>query len=210
MKDDSEDKRDLKQACITQALLIIEEKGIENLSMRDVARRLRVSHQAPYKHFAGKDQIVAAVIARIFDEFGDHLSGATPHSTNPLDDLHHMGKAYLEYARDNPLKYRLMFNTALPPVHEHRDMMARAQAAFALLESRLAEAKSVLDNGAGIDEPRLDAMFFWSTLHGFASIIQSDTVATLNMTDREIAAAANQIFKRMRRAMEAGQKSTGD
>jgi len=42
---------DLREACIREALAIIEVGGVESLSLREVARRLGVSHQAPYKHF---------------------------------------------------------------------------------------------------------------------------------------------------------------
>jgi AcrR family transcriptional regulator len=42
----------LKEACVQAAREVIAEKGVENLSMRDVARKLGISHQAPYRHFA--------------------------------------------------------------------------------------------------------------------------------------------------------------
>jgi AcrR family transcriptional regulator len=50
---------DLREACVKQALEIIAKGGIDSLSLRDVARRLGVSHQAPYKHFPSRDHILA-------------------------------------------------------------------------------------------------------------------------------------------------------
>jgi len=55
---------DLRERCVTEALAIIQEQGVEQLSLRDVARRLGVSHQAPYKHYANRDALLAEVVAR--------------------------------------------------------------------------------------------------------------------------------------------------
>ena len=63
----------LREACLTEALDAIREKGVEALSLRDVARRLKVSHQAPYKHFSSKDHLLAEVISRCLRDFADHL-----------------------------------------------------------------------------------------------------------------------------------------
>jgi len=49
---------DLKEACVRAAREVIAERGIEALSMRDVARKLGISHQAPYRHFEGRDHLL--------------------------------------------------------------------------------------------------------------------------------------------------------
>ena len=54
----------LREACIAEAFRIIEDAGLEALSLREVARRLGVSHQAPYKHFPSRDHIVAEILAQ--------------------------------------------------------------------------------------------------------------------------------------------------
>ncbi len=47
----------LKEACVQAAHAFIVEHGVEQLSMREVARRLGVSHQAPYKHYPSRDHL---------------------------------------------------------------------------------------------------------------------------------------------------------
>ena len=186
----------LKEALIDEAFAVIEETGVEGLSLREVARRLGVSHQAPYKHFPSRDHILAAVVARCFHEFAEHLE-ARPRREEPFADLGEMGLAYLAYARENPLKYRLMFNSPLPEGAEHAEMLAEARHGFALLHERL-KTMALRDPGDGIAEPaKHDALFILSTLHGFASLMQSDVLDTIGLEDAERQVARDRMMRRL-------------
>lgn len=179
-----------------EALAIIETQGLEKLSMREVARRLGVSHQAPYKHFASRDHILAEIIGRAFAAFADYLdSGArtgTAHS-----DMDYMGRAYLAYATRHPLNYRLMFGTPLPDPAVHPDMMAKARHAFALLRDNIAllhrqAARSPSENA--ID---LDALYIWSTLHGLAGILKADAVNSIGLSSDLLGRAPAAVLARI-------------
>lgn len=190
----------LKEALIDEAFAVIEEAGVEGLSLREVARRLGVSHQAPYKHFPSRDHILAAVVARCFEEFAAHLE-ARPARSDPFEDLGQMGLAYLEYARRNPLKYRLMFNSPLPDGAEHKEMLGHAQHGFSLLHHRL-QTMTLRDPGGAIAEPaKHDAMFILSALHGFASLMQSDVLDTIGLTDEERTVALDRMMRRLSLAL---------
>lgn len=192
---------DIREACVEEAFRIVAEKGIEALSLREVARRLGVSHQAPYKHFASRDHILAEIIARAFAEFAAFLEGRS-RSTEAREDLRAMGDCYMTYARENPLKYRLMFNTALPAPENHPGMMARARHAFDLLRGRLAGMTlKPLADGTW-PPPTQDALFVWSTLHGLASILQADMLHTLGLSDAEIDAALGYCMGRLNVALD--------
>lgn len=168
----------LREACISEAMTIIEADGIENLSMREVSRRLGVSHQAPYKHFASRDHILAELLKRAFAEFAQHLD-SRPTAEDPHADLAAMGRAYLQYAAQNPLQYRLMFGTPLPDPAEHPDMMTQAQHAFALLRDALSQM-------ALPGDANLNALYVWSTMHGLASILQMQMFDTLAVADYDL------------------------
>lgn len=191
---------DLREACIGEAYNIIADVGVEKLSLREVSRRLGVSHQAPYKHFPSRDHILAEVIARAFDDFAGYLQNRQT-SDDPSMDLCAMGECYMGYADAHPLEYRLMFNTALPSPHGHPAMMRNAKRAFMLLRDRLADMTLRDVDGSG-PAPNLDALFVWSTLHGVASLMQSDVTETLGLSDDEFARILPRIMARIGAALE--------
>ncbi len=113
-----------------------------------------------------------------------------------------MGLAYLEFARAHPLRYRLMFNSRLPDVSEHPEMLAQAQHAFSLLQERL-ETMDLADPHHDIADPvRHDALFIWSALHGLASLMQSDATATIELDDDEKAIAVERLMRRLGLALD--------
>ncbi len=192
---------DLKDGIVDEAFRVIEDKGVDQLSFREIARRLGVSHQAPYKHFPSRDHILAAVIARSFESFAEHLQ-ARLGSDEPFEDLGHMGLAYLEFAKAHPLRYRLMFNTRLPDGNEHPEMLAQAQHAFSLLRERL-ESMDLRDPQHDIADPlKHDALFIWSALHGLASLMQSDATATIGLDEEEKEIAVERLMRRLGLALD--------
>lgn len=188
---------DLREACLQEALRLIETSGVEQLSLRDVARRLNVSHQAPYKHFASRDHILAEIVARAYASFAAALDSRPP-TDDPEADLAEMGKTYVRYAQTHPLQYRLMFGTPLPNPQEHRHMLEQARHAFSLLTSGLKRKARHLGETKTDAEIQMDALFIWSTLHGFASILRSDALGTLELAPTAIAEAPLQVLARMK------------
>lgn len=184
-----------------EALRIIDEGGVEALSFREVSRRVGVSHQAPYKYFDSKDDILAELLTRCFAEFAGHLE-ARPRSADPWADMHAMGEAYFDYARRFPLKYRLMFGTPMPDPERHPEMMAQARRAFALLKARLADMP-VRPPGASVPtEVDLDALFVWSAIHGLASLLGSDILPTLGFTEHQTHGAIAHCLHRIGASLE--------
>jgi AcrR family transcriptional regulator len=192
---------DLREACIREALNIIEREGLEKLSLREVSRRLGVSHQAPYKHFPSRDHILAEIVRRAFDAFGDYLD-AQAAGRAPEDALTGLGRAYLEYAAAHPLQYRLMFGTPLPDPAQHPDMMRSARRAFTLLHEAIARLRGEADNAdPALDAGVLDALFVWATMHGLAGIRQAAAVETLGLPAATLAQIDAHGLRRVSRAL---------
>ncbi len=191
---------DLKEACVAAAHAVIAENGVEKLSLRDVARRLGVSHQAPYKHFANRDELLAEVMRRCFERFAEHLD-ARIHSEEPMADMSAMGQAYLKYACQNPLEYRLMFGTPWPEAAEHPDLVRDARHAFNILRKAIAVMHGSDDSAAMRKQVDLDALFVWSVLHGLASIMQSDVAGKLSLSRSVLKDAESHVFKKIGLAM---------
>lgn len=166
---------DLREACVVAAHAVIAEHGVEKLSLRDVARRLGVSHQAPYKHYPSRDHLLAEVMRRCFESFSLFLD-ATQGSDDPQCDMQAMGQAYLKYATENPLEYRLMFGTPWPSTAEHPALLRDAQHSFLVLRRAIARMRGRTAITAQDD---LDALFVWSSMHGLATLLQSNVMERL-------------------------------
>ena len=190
----------LKDACVAAAHAVIAEHGVEKLSLRDVARKLNVSHQAPYKHYASRDHLLVEVIRRCFVKFSDALK-ARNRAADTKQDIHALGISYLQFALQNPLEYRLMFGTAWPAVAADSMMLADARYSFDVLRQALQPlfAKS-LNSTEKIDAT---AMFMWSTLHGLASIMQSQTLYSLDLHPKFIENAEEQVMALIDLALNA-------
>ncbi|MBX9870703.1 MAG: TetR/AcrR family transcriptional regulator [Burkholderiaceae bacterium] len=169
---------DLKEACVRAAHEFIAEQGVEQLSLRDVARRLGVSHQAPYKHYPSRDHLLAEVIRRCYRDFAIYLDARGEHG-DPWDDLGALGRRYQAFAASHPVEYRLMFGTPWPLNAEESGLAAEATHAFDVL-------RTVLRRIHGADKSQraqvdLDALFIWSNMHGMASIAQSSVMPHLGL-----------------------------
>lgn len=191
---------DLKSACIDEALKIVDEEGLDKLSLREVARRLGVSHGAPYKHFPSRDHILAEMVSRAYKNFSEYLE-ARPKSRSAHQDLTNMGVAYIEYAFSHRLQYGLMFDTGLPDPESHPEMLANAKYTFALLQSGV-EAVHVEMEGPGPHATTdHDALFIWSALHGTVGTMQSDAMRTVDISKRKMQQAVPEIMARMGRGV---------
>lgn len=190
---------DVREACIAAAHAVIAEQGIEKLSLRDVARRLGVSHQAPYKHYASRDHLLAEVMRRCFERFARSLDAALG-AADPREDMAALGQAYLRYALDNPLEYRLMFGTPWPSTAEHPELLRDARHAFDILRRALVRMRGA----AGRDRTQgdLDALFVWSSMHGLASVMQSNVMEQLDLGRRVLEQAVPHMLARVGAALD--------
>lgn len=104
---------DLRRALIAAALALLTEEQDWSFSLREVARRAGVSHNAPYNHFASKHALLAAVAAAGFDTLRARMGEAAAQTDTPEAALKAIGVAYVRFGASNPAHYRLMFGTAL-------------------------------------------------------------------------------------------------
>lgn len=182
---------ELREACVIAAREVIAEQGVENLSLRDVARKLGVSHQAPYKHYASRDHLLAEVMRRCFEGFAAHLD-ARPPVDDPETDLEALGLRYLSYARERPLEYRLMFGTPWPASAEHPDLVRDASHAFDILRQVLRRLHA--GSATTSDQVDLDALFVWSTMHGLAGVMNGECIGRLDLGPRVLQSACAHVM----------------
>ncbi len=208
----------IKDACLDAAYAIIAEQGLDQLSLREVSRRLNISHQAPYKHFPSKDHLLAEVLSRCFRRFAYALEHREAH-TDADDSLRAMGVAYLQFALQHPLEYKLMFGTPWPESAKSDDMINNSLKAFHVLrDALLAIYKArgeVTPLGATTTEntrtettftdieqrAELDAIYIWSVMHGYAMILQCNVMSHMHLAPETLQQAAQHIFAQVRKSL---------
>lgn len=193
--------QNLREDCVAEAVAIIAEHGLDKLSLREVARRLGVSHQAPYKHYPSRDHLLAEVLRRAYASFAGFLATRTA-GQDGKSAMRAMGKAYIRYALKHPLEYRLMFNTALPDPSDHPGLLIDAHRAFDMLRDALRHRSPDRKPPPTPQDIDAEALFVWSSLHGIVSIMRSDLASSLRITSTD--AAATIVLDRIGRAVEAG------
>lgn len=200
MPDASAQPLPLKEACLLAACEAVAEHGVEQLSLREVARRLGVSHQAPYRHYPSRDHLLVEVMRRCFQDFAAFLDDRGKHA-DPRQDLGALGARYLEYAAQHAVEYRLMFGTPWPAVAGELGLAADATHAFDVLRRVLRRVHG--EQAAARRRVELDAMFIWANMHGMATIRQSNVVAHLGLTRQVEAKATRHMFEMIAAAMDA-------
>jgi len=104
---------DLRRTLIAAALELAAEGKDWNFSLREVARRAGVSHNAPYNHFAHKRELMAAAAIAGHEALRAEVVAALAKSRDPRAAISRMGSAYVEFGIQNAALYQLMFNAPL-------------------------------------------------------------------------------------------------
>jgi AcrR family transcriptional regulator len=152
---------------IESALGLIAELGPAGFTLREVARRAGVSHNAPYRHFRDRQDLLAAAAEEGFDRLTESMKEALVPGSNPLHQLRQAGRGYVAFALRWPQHFAVMFDTPLP--HEEYPALAAAGSrAFDVLLGlvRACLAAGVLREG---DAERY-ALLAWSLVHGVAKL----------------------------------------
>ncbi|MGV9409421.1 TetR/AcrR family transcriptional regulator [Nocardia sp. NPDC003693] len=101
---------DLRDQLLDGAEKALRENGVERLSLRQVAREVGVTHNAPSRHFPDKGALLDALALRGFRRLGDAFEAAATDASLPVEDrFRTLARAYLTFALDNPTLLTLMF-----------------------------------------------------------------------------------------------------
>jgi len=169
---------DVPSALMSAALVRIKQDGVEKLSLRALARDIGVSQTAPYRHFKDKRCLLVELARSGFSELASRQQQATPTEFN-LKALIAVGMAYLQFAKEFPEQYKLMFGTKIENRCEHEGLMASSMKSFEVI---LNLAIKGVECGFLIDkDPGHLARCLWSNVHGLASLLIDDFYSNLEI-----------------------------
>jgi AcrR family transcriptional regulator len=171
----------LGSALVEAALAMLDETQNWAFSLREVARRAGVSHNAPYKHFPEKRDLLAAVAARGFEALAERTLSSLEGLTEARARLLACGRAFVAHGIANPALYRLMFSAMLTSPNAGRPSIEKAAAAkaLAIVDAALVDAALSGAFPSSMANPREGAaasLAMWSILHGLTMLAIDDFV----------------------------------
>ncbi len=146
---------------------MVDDGGAQALTLRGAAQQAGVSAAAPYRHFADRDALLAAVISEGFDELTVATEAARSTTGDPVAAYLAVGHAYLDFAATHPSLYRLMFGIDCHKP-DYPELLEAGQRAFGVV---LRAAQECGHAGLiGARAPEEVALAGWTMVHGLASL----------------------------------------
>lgn len=175
----------LKDALITAGLEILSEKGIEGLSLRKVAKKVGVSHTAPYNHFADKQALLAAISTAGHEQLFKTILAVFELIKDYSDDIiTEIAWTYFQFAMEDPGRFKLMFSSALEEERDHPEYVEISMKNIALLEEiiEFCQNKGQLKEG----KAEIILMKLWSSAHGFTNLMMENQFPPEYMQDQNV------------------------
>ncbi len=161
---------DLRNALLDAARELASEIGVDNFTLREVARRANVSPAAPYHHFADKRDLTRALAIEAFSKLTTALSNAKHKKHSPLEQLEQVGIAYVMFAFEHLAEFRFMFRRELCAEEGDFDPLETAGInAQAVLHNTVLEAQNAKQIIA--ENPQDIVITLWSVVHGLSCIL---------------------------------------
>jgi AcrR family transcriptional regulator len=179
---------DLERALVDTAVRMIQQEGVQALTLRGVGSRLGVSRTALYRHFDDKQALLARVASEGFKRFHDALAeaAATAEAGNG-DPMPAMAAAYARFARSHPSHYQTMFSGVLTDVKGHRELNEHGESAFNVLLDAIRRGQAAGRIRGG--DPLELAEITWALSHGIATLAMANQLPSTPAALEEFAVA---------------------
>ena len=161
----------LREALLDTAIEQLHEGGVENLSLRALARAVGVSQTAPYRHFEDKSELLAAMatngyrnLLHALRETGDAAGDC------PREQLFAFAHAYVDYAANNPQLFKLMFGPAVQPTSKYPELRKASRDTLQLVQDII---QSGLDRDIFRDVEGVAYMtnVAWASIYGLSTLL---------------------------------------
>ena len=158
----------LKEALLQAAVELVGEAGPSGFTLRELARRAGVSHNAPYRHYKDREALLAEVACQGFEELVGAIYAAVSKESEPLGQFRAAGRAYVKFALRRPEHYAVMFDRMPEEPDPYPQRTQAAERAFDSLVQLV-----VLSQAAGAiveDDSEMLARQAWALCHGIAKL----------------------------------------
>jgi AcrR family transcriptional regulator len=162
-----DERETMRQRLSEAATAIYREQGLEAVSFRKLAESVQLSHTLPYLYFDNKDALLARMRRDGVDRFGVYLRGRERAGESPAQRLQALIVGVLDFVREHPADYQLIFSTQQPPPDRFPELLAARRELFDHLVDVVA---ACVEAGLLEGEPRLLTHGFWAAIQGLMSL----------------------------------------
>ena len=168
---------DLRRSLLAAALKLLAHEGPTGVTLRGVAKMTGVSQAAPYRHFASREALLAAVATEAFQGLSEAMAdGAKAAGDSPIEQFQGMGVAYVGYAARDPFRFRLMFGTDVGRKTDYPELEQAARQSFKQLLDGVVTCQQAGAIRQGATEAL--ALLAWASVHGLAELVIDKQVAS--------------------------------
>jgi AcrR family transcriptional regulator len=173
---------DLRDALIASGVAMLRDVAPEALSLRELAKRAGVSHNAPYRHFADREALLGAICAQGFERMNASIDDALQQTAGDPRAQFSALRAYVAFALAYPHHMQIMFG--MHDLHKRPEVEAVAMRAFDQVIAVVHSGQALGLFRAG--DARVIAFAIWATLHGVASILAAQRGSISGVAERDV------------------------
>ncbi|MGR3491975.1 MAG: TetR/AcrR family transcriptional regulator [Shimia sp.] len=166
----------LRQALVDAALILIEEKGPTGFTLSEAAKAAGVTPAAVYRHFEGREQLIAEAARQGYVVFGDLMEHAYGSQPSPLAAFEAVGRAYLAFARKFPGHYVAMFESGIS-IQRSSDLQAASSRGLGVLHQAAADLSQEIPLEKR-PPPEMFSAHIWAMSHGVVELFARGSPGT--------------------------------
>jgi AcrR family transcriptional regulator len=137
--------------------------GEDGITIREIAKATGRSPMGLYRYFGDREEIIAFLRAEAFDRFSDALEAAFASGKDAFARARAVGRAYLDFALENPESYRLMFDMRRP---DDTNYPALAKASARANQTVTRHVKDLAKAGIVHGDTETIGASLWAAAHG--------------------------------------------
>ncbi|WP_257450464.1 TetR/AcrR family transcriptional regulator [Archangium lipolyticum] len=201
---------DLKRALVEASIELIQEEGVDALTVAEVGRRIGVSSAAPYKHFADRQALLRAIAEEGTRRLVEALVAVAGKSADPREAFRRSGVAYICWAAENPALHRIATD---PAYINYTSTSSDADAPEALkrsMETFWPDLAALVRSGEALpaSHPLMEQLRGRALAQGVASLFVSGVFASLGITTADAERIARAVTGEDVPAMSRRSKSS--
>lgn len=155
---------DLRAALVDAAIELIAERGVRGFSLAEASRRVGVTVAAPYRHFADRDELLAAVAVRALHIFTAMIEAEAADTDTPEQRLAAMTRAYVRFAVEQRPMFETLFSSGID-----KSRYPELKRAYEPIDAFLCSVQEICEGDAAAAEAL--AVALEASAHGHAALL---------------------------------------